>query len=65
MEDRHQGRNDDPQLRLLPRLPGPAATLPRRLLQPLGLLGQLRFTLDRDATASAPYGTLTIAKKTP
>ena len=48
-----------------PPAPGQAATLPRRLLQPLGLLGQLRFTLDRDATANAPYGTLTVEKKTP
>jgi hypothetical protein len=48
-----------------PPAPGQAATLPRRLLQPLGLLGQLRFTLDRDATANAPYGTLAVEKKTP
>ena len=44
---------------------GQAATIPRMLLQPLGLLGQLRFTLDRDAAAGAPYGTLTLEKKKP
>jgi hypothetical protein len=48
-----------------PLVPGQAATLPRRLLQPLGVLGQLRFTCDRDATVNAPHGTLTIEKKNP
>jgi hypothetical protein len=48
-----------------PPLPGQAAMGPRRLLQPLGLLGQLRFILDRDATVSAPHGTMTVEKKTP
>jgi hypothetical protein len=48
-----------------PPAPGQPATFPRKLLQPLGLLGQLRFTLDRDAAVSAPYGTLTVEKKTP
>jgi hypothetical protein len=48
-----------------PAAPGQAATFPRRLLQPLGLLGQLRFTLDREAKANFPYGTLTVEKKTP
>jgi len=41
-----------------PPTPGQPAIRPRRLLQPLGLLGHLRFVLDRDATANAPYGTL-------
>jgi hypothetical protein len=48
-----------------PPAPGQAATMPRRLLQPLGLLGQLRFNFDRDATVNAPHGTLTIEKKPP
>jgi hypothetical protein len=40
------------------------ATLPRRLLQPLGLLDRLRFAADQDPTnATAPYGTITIEKK--
>jgi hypothetical protein len=48
-----------------PPLPGPAAMMPRKLLQPLALLGQLRFTFDRDTRVNAPYGTLIIEKKTP
>jgi hypothetical protein len=48
-----------------PPPPGRSAAIPRRLLQPFGLLGQLRFTLDRDARANAPYGTLTVEKKAP
>ena len=44
--------------------PAQAATLPRKLHQPLGLLDRLKFTADRDpANASAPYGTITIEKK--
>jgi hypothetical protein len=38
--------------------------LPRKLLQPLGLLDHLKFTADRDPTnPSTPYGTITIEKK--
>jgi hypothetical protein len=37
----------------------------RNLLQPLALLGQLRFSLDLDATGKAPHGILLIEKKTP
>jgi hypothetical protein len=48
-----------------PPPPGKPATFARRLLQPLGLLGQLRFALNKDATGNAPHGTLTIEKKTP
>jgi hypothetical protein len=44
---------------------GPAAAIPRRLLQPLALLGQLRFSFDRDAMPSAPYGTMTVEKRPP
>jgi hypothetical protein len=42
---------------------GPAATLPRKLLQPLALLGQLRFTLDHDPSDGTLYGVLVVEKK--
>lgn len=45
--------------------PRQGAQIPRRLLQPLHLLGDLRFTFDRNATPAAPYGTMTVEKKTP
>jgi hypothetical protein len=44
--------------------PAQAAMLPRKLLQPLGLLDHLKFTADRDPTnPSTPYRTITIEKK--
>jgi hypothetical protein len=47
-----------------PPSPTQPATLPRRLLQPLGLLEHLKFTADRDlANPATPYGTITIEKK--
>ena len=42
---------------------GQPATLPRKLLQPLGLLDQLRFTMDRDPSAATLDGELLIEKK--
>ena len=45
-----------------PPSPGKPAAFPRRLLQPLGLLGKLRFGLDKDPAVNAPYGVLTIEK---
>ena len=42
---------------------GPAATLPRKLLQPLALLGQLRFAMRHDAGDGTPYGMLEVEKK--
>jgi hypothetical protein len=36
---------------------------PRKLLQPLALLDQLRVAFDKNATVSAPYGEMTIEKK--
>jgi hypothetical protein len=46
-----------------PPMGGPA-TFPRRLLQPFGLLDQLRFTIDKDPTGvGALYGVLVVEKK--
>jgi hypothetical protein len=42
---------------------GQRATLPRKLLQPLALLDQLRFTMDRDPRAGTLDGELLIEKK--
>jgi hypothetical protein len=42
---------------------GPPAAFPRKLLQPFGLLNQLRFLFDKDAAAGAPYGEMIIEKK--
>jgi hypothetical protein len=42
-----------------------AATYVPSLLQPFQLLDRLRFTLDRVASVTAPYGTLTVEDKTP
>jgi hypothetical protein len=36
---------------------------PRNLLQPLAVLDQLRFTLDKSPNDGTPYGTLTVEKK--
>jgi hypothetical protein len=42
---------------------GPRATLPRNLLQPFGLLDQLRFRVEHAPAAGTPYGELVIEKK--
>ena len=42
---------------------GQPGSLPRKLLQPLGLLDQLRFTMDRDPSAGMLDGELLIEKK--
>jgi hypothetical protein len=42
---------------------GQPAALPRKLLQPLGLLDQLRFTMDHDPSAGTLDGELLIEKK--
>jgi hypothetical protein len=42
---------------------GPAATLPRKLLQPFALLGQLRFGMDHDPSDGTPYGMLVVENK--
>lgn len=44
---------------------GQPATFPRKLLQPFGLLDQLRFTMDRDPVAGALDGELIVEKKQP
>lgn len=48
-----------------PNIPpaGPRATLPRKLLQPFGLLDQLRFRIEHDPSAGTPYGELVVEKK--
>jgi len=43
-------------------LAGPSVAQPRKLLQPLALLGPLRFTLDKDPTGSL-YGELVVEKQ--
>jgi hypothetical protein len=43
--------------------PNQPAALPRKLLQPFGLLDRLRFMMDRDPNDGTPYGTLTVEKK--
>jgi hypothetical protein len=43
--------------------PSRPATLPRKLLQPFGLLERLRFTLDKDPASGTMYGTLAVEKK--
>lgn len=45
--------------------PNQPATLPRKLLQPLGLLDQLRFVFDKDPNDGTAHGTLTVEKKRP
>lgn len=53
----------DPGTRPNPNQP---AANPPRLLQPLGLLDQLRFDFDKDAKSiGAPYGIMTVEKKVP
>jgi hypothetical protein len=42
---------------------GSVATRPRKLLQPLALLGQLRFALKHDPGDGTPYGVLVVEKK--
>jgi hypothetical protein len=42
---------------------GQSGSIPRKLLQPLGLLDQLRFTMDRDPNAGTVDGELLIEKK--
>lgn len=41
----------------------PAAVVPRKLLQPFGLLDQLRFLMDRDPASGTLYGSLFVEKK--
>jgi hypothetical protein len=41
----------------------PPASLARNLLQPLALLDLLRFSFDKNATLTAPYGEMVIEKK--
>jgi hypothetical protein len=42
---------------------GQPATLPRKLLQPFGLLDHLRFTMDWNPVAGALYGQLIVERK--
>jgi hypothetical protein len=42
---------------------GPFATLPRKLLQPLALLNQLRFEMKHDPGDGTPYGVFVVEKK--
>jgi hypothetical protein len=41
----------------------PAANRPRKLLQPLGLIRRLRFTLEDNQAAGVPYGEMVIEKR--
>jgi hypothetical protein len=41
----------------------PPATMPHPLLQPLALLGSLRFLMDHDPSSGSLYGHLTVEKK--
>jgi hypothetical protein len=43
--------------------PGVPAFLPRALLQPLALLDQLKFTMEKDPMSAAIYGEVIIEKK--
>jgi hypothetical protein len=43
--------------------PSQPANFPRLLLQPLGLLDRLRFTLDKQPNDGTPHGTMTVEKK--
>lgn len=50
----------------IPPDPTQPATYPRKLLQPLSLLGQLRFDFDKDAKSiGTPRGIMTVEKKVP
>lgn len=40
-----------------------AAAVPRKLLQPFGLLDQLRFLIDRDPASQTVHGTLLVEKR--
>jgi len=42
---------------------GPQASFPRMLLQPLALLDNLRFVLEKDPNSTAIYGHLVVEKK--
>lgn len=42
---------------------GPAASIPRKLIQPFALLDQLRFAMDHDSSDGTPYGVLAVEKK--
>jgi hypothetical protein len=42
---------------------GPQASFPRRLLQPLALLDDLRFVMEKDLSSTAIYGHLIVEKK--
>jgi hypothetical protein len=42
---------------------GPKATAPRKLLQPLALTAQLRFTFEDNRTPGIPHGEMTVEKK--
>ena len=44
------------------RATGPSGSLPQKLLQPLGLLDQLHFTMQRDPSAGTLDGELLIEK---
>jgi hypothetical protein len=43
--------------------PNKPATLPRKLLQPLALLGQLRFVEEKDPARGLPHGELVVEKQ--
>lgn len=49
----------------VPPDPSQPATLRRKLLQPLGLLDQLRFVLDKDPNDGTAHGTMTVEKRVP
>lgn len=42
---------------------GPAATAPRKLLQPLALTAPLRFTFEDNRTPGVPHGEMIVEKK--
>jgi hypothetical protein len=42
---------------------GPPGSLPRKLLQPLGLINKVRVAFDDAQSSGAPYGEMTVEKK--
>jgi hypothetical protein len=46
----------------VPANPAQPATLPRKLLQPFALLGELRFTEQKDPALGSPHGELVVER---
>src|SRR5262249_55041539 len=48
---------------MVPPIPSPPATSPRKLFQPFALLDHLRFTIDKEPATGSLYGDLVVEKK--